>query len=128
MDDYDVFSAIKVWTYHNDKVLSGLCSNLVDRNLLKIEMGTNRFQKSKIDELRKTLCKRKKISEKEATYFVFSGTIENRIYNASKVNINILYNNGRITDISKASDQLNVKVLSKTIRKQFLCFPKGLNE
>ena len=128
LDDYDVFSAIKVWTYHNDKVLSGLCSNLVDRNLLKIEMGTNRFQKSKIDELRKTLCKRKKISEKEATYFVFSGTIENRIYNASKVNINILYNNGRITDISKASDQLNVKVLSKTIRKQFLCFPKGLNE
>jgi uncharacterized protein len=127
LDDYDVFSAIKVWSYHDDKVLSELCKNLVDRNLLKVEMGANRFKKERIKQLITDLCRKKKISQKEASYFVFSGTIENRIYNASKVNINILFNDGKLIDISKASDQLNVKVLSKTIRKQFLCFPKLLN-
>jgi uncharacterized protein len=50
----------------------------------------------------------------------------NRIYNANKVNIKILFNDGTVKDISKASDQLNVEVLSKTIRKQFLCYPKNL--
>lgn len=56
---------------------------------------------------------------------MFSGKVENQIYNANKVNINILFKDGKVVDISKASDQLNVKVLSKTIRKQFLCYPKS---
>lgn len=125
LDDYDVFSAIKVWAYHQDKILSTLCKNLVERNLFKVELQKENFDKLKILNLRTKISKKLKITDKEAQYFVFSGKVENQIYNANKVNINILFKDGKVVDISKASDQLNVKVLSKTIRKQFLCYPKS---
>ncbi|MBC7864527.1 MAG: HD domain-containing protein [Bacteroidia bacterium] len=124
LDDYDVFSAIKVWAWHDDKILSTLCKNMVDRNLYKIELQKEKFDKKRIKELQQKVCKKLKLTEKESEYFVFTGEVENRIYNASKVNINILFNNGKVTDIASASDQLNVDVLSKTITKRFLCYPK----
>jgi uncharacterized protein len=126
LDDYDVFAAIKVWMFHHDKVLATLCTNLVDRNLYKVELQNGKIDKKRIKELRKKVRAKIKLTEKEAEYFVFSGEVENRIYNANKVNINILFNDGSVKDISKASDQLNVDVLSKTIRKQFLCYPKNI--
>jgi len=35
-----------------------------------------------------------------------------------------LYKNGKIQDIIEASDQLNLKALSKTVTKYFICYPK----
>jgi uncharacterized protein len=124
LDDYDVFSAIKVWAYHDDKILRTLSQNMVHRNLYKIELQKEKFEKQRINELRKKVAKRLKLTEAESKYFVFTGEVENRIYNASKVNINILFSNGKVKDIAEASDQLNVDVLSKTITKRFLCYPK----
>ncbi len=126
LDDYDVFSAIKVWATHPDKVLGTLSRNLVDRRLYKIELQNGSIQNSKINKLRAEFAKKLKLNDHEVKYFVFSGEVENRIYNANKVNIKILFNDGTVKDISKASDQLNVDVLSKTIRKQFLCYPKNI--
>ena len=40
--------------------------------------------------------------------------------------IQILYKNGEIVDIAEASDMLNTSVLSKTVRKYFLCYPKEI--
>jgi uncharacterized protein len=126
LDDYDVFAAIKVWAFHPDKVLSQLSKNLVNRRLYKIELENGKIKNSRINKLRAEVSKKMKLSEEETKYFVFAGEVENRIYNANKVNIKILFNDGTVKDISKASDQLNVEVLSKTIRKQFLCYPKNL--
>src|SRR5215212_3372249 len=36
LDDYDILSTIKCWMNHEDKVLSNLCSMLVQRRLLKV--------------------------------------------------------------------------------------------
>ena len=35
-----------------------------------------------------------------------------------------LYKDGRIMDIAKAADQLNISVLGQTVTKHFLCYPK----
>jgi hypothetical protein len=34
---------------------------------------------------------------------------------------------GSVTDIAQAGDQLNIEVLSKTVKKYFICYPKNLS-
>jgi uncharacterized protein len=53
---------------------------------------------------------------------VFSNAVSNEIYNSNKIGINILYKNGKVIDLANASDQLNVEVLNKTVKKHFLCY------
>ena len=50
-------------------------------------------------------------SKKEAEYFVFSGNISNQAYQLKQQSINILHRTGKIEDITKASDQLNLNLL-----------------
>jgi hypothetical protein len=57
---------------------------------------------------------------------VVSGEIENSAYRTDNLKINILMNNGKVIDIAEAGDQLNVEVLSKTVKKYFICYPKDL--
>ncbi|PKP39160.1 MAG: hypothetical protein CVT98_02955, partial [Bacteroidetes bacterium HGW-Bacteroidetes-15] len=57
-------------------------------------------------------------------FFVLTNSVSNNAYKVSEESIKILYNNGTLVDISEASDMLNTKVLSKEIKKHFLCYPK----
>ena len=43
LDDFDVFASIKVWTDHEDKILSHLCRHLVFRQLFKLEIRNEPF-------------------------------------------------------------------------------------
>jgi hypothetical protein len=65
------------------------------------------------------------ISTYEADYFVFKGEITNQAYQIKKQNINILLKSGKIKDIVKVSDQLNLKALSKPVTKYYMCYPKN---
>jgi hypothetical protein len=65
-----------------------------------------------------------KITKEEAEYFVFSGEITNIAYQQKKQHINILLKSGKTKDIVKASDQLNLKALSKPVTKYYMCYPK----
>jgi hypothetical protein len=62
----------------------------------------------------------------EASYFVFKGHVENLAYNPKQGGLKIIYKNGKIKDIIKASDHLSSKVLSKTVTKHYICFPKDV--
>ena len=42
--------------------------------------------------------------------------------------ITIMDKSGNTRDIAEASDMLNISVLSKTVRKYFLCYPKLMKE
>ena len=68
------------------------------------------------------------ISEKEAEYFVFKGKIKNQAYNKSGEPIHILKKDGTTEEVAEASDQLNLKALSKPVTKYYICFPKVLLE
>ncbi len=126
LDDYDIFGAIKVWAKHEDVILSTLCENLIERKLYKIEIQNEAFEKKYIAGIKKIVQQKLGLNEEEIKYFVFDNSVSNEIYNVSKIGINILFRNGKIKDISAASDQLNVEVLNKTVKKYFLCYPKGL--
>ncbi len=124
LDDYDIVMAMKEWQQSNDFVLSNLCKMIINRELLKVKI---KKKKPSTEKLQKHLSQTKSqygLSEKEAAYFVFSGEIANLAYKREKDNINILHKNGKISDVAKVSDQLNLKALSKTVVKYYICYPK----
>ncbi len=122
LDDYDIYSAIKVWTQHDDFILSYLSTCLTTRRLYKIELRNEPFSKKEMDKARIKVMEKHKVKAEDLHYFVFSNTVSNEIYNSNKIGINILYKNGKLSDIANASDQLNVEVLNKTVEKYFLCY------
>jgi HD superfamily phosphohydrolase len=58
LDDYDIMSAVKAWTDHEDFILSYLCASLVNRKLPKIEMRNERFDEIYIEKIRNQVKKR----------------------------------------------------------------------
>jgi HD superfamily phosphohydrolase len=126
LDDYDIMSSVKVWAHHKDFVLSALCKNLIDRNLYKIELQNKNFTPAYQNQMLEKVMKKYKLTKKEASYFVFSESVNNSAYNSSHFQIHILQKNGELIDVAKASDQLNIKMLSKKVTKYFMCYPKEI--
>jgi hypothetical protein len=56
-------------------------------------------------------------------YFVFQKEMENNAYDPRKDKIKILFNDGSLKDITKASDNLNISALSKAVKKYYLFAP-----
>lgn len=127
LDDYDVLSAIKKWTTHQDFVLQKLCGMLINRNLLKIKLKNKPIASSKLEEKLQLVMQNYKLSKEEASYFVFTGTTSNTAYHAKEEQIKILYKNGKTKDVAKASDQFNLKALSQPVIKYYISYPKFYN-
>jgi len=125
LDDSDIVSAMKQWIDNEDFVLRNLCDMLLNRDLLKIKVKSKTFPWKKIDEKLKQVSEKHQISEEDASYFVFTGKLENQAYSMQKDTINLLRRNGKIVDVAKASDQLNLEALSKSVVKYYMCYPKN---
>src|SRR5690606_4213744 len=80
LDEYDIVSTMKTWQYHSDFVLSNLCEMVINRNLLKIKIKKNPIKKDTFKKHIESLIDKYNISEQEAGYFVFSGSISNQAY------------------------------------------------
>jgi HD superfamily phosphohydrolase len=126
LDDYDVLAAIKVWSECSDMILAKLCSNLLNRKLFSVEIQNGPINVNYKNSLVKKVCTLYGIKKKDAGYFVFTDTVNNSAYNATHFNINILMKDGKTIDVAQASDLLNLKSLSKTVTKYFICYPKQL--
>ena len=124
LDDYDIISAMKQWQHHEDFVLSNLCEMIINRNLLKIKLKNKKVKERSLKKHIENIISKYNISADEAKYFVFTGSISNQAYQLSAKRINILHKSGKIQDIVKASDQLNLKALSKPVTKYYICYPK----
>ncbi len=124
LDDADIVSAIKLWRHHEDFVLSHLCRMLLDRKLLTIKLRNKPVSEERYHMRFKKVRDKYGLTEQETSYFVFLGVIENKAYNQENQNIHILRGNGRLTDVAKASDQLNLEALATTVTKYYICYPK----
>ena len=123
LDDTDIFAAMKEWQFHPDAVLSRLSRMLLNRDLLKIKLRTNDFEEQKIKRLQ-GLAKANGNTDDEVKYLVFKGVMTNRAYNPEREVIKILTKNGRLVDISKTTEELNLEALSQTTIKYYICYPK----
>jgi HD superfamily phosphohydrolase len=124
LDDYDIISALKIWQNHEDYVLSELSRMLINRDLLKIKIVSEKVSSKEVETLVNEFATKKNISASDAKYFVFNGKIKNQAYNKSAQPIDILNKNGSVQEIIEISEQLNVNVLTKPVTKFFMVMPK----
>ena len=128
LDDNDILTSAKVWCNHQDRVLSVLSSGLVNRVLFSVQLNDIPFEDELIERIQKKVSGHLSISNEEAQYLVVSDSVSNYAYSNMDDRISILDKKGNTRDIADASDMLNISVLSKTVRKYFLCYPKFIKE
>ncbi len=126
LDDYDLWAGIKVWANHPDKLLSFLSKSLLERKLFKIELSDKAPDKNIIIQLSDKICNKFGLNDEKIDYLLLKGTLTNAAYISKEEKINILTKKGRVIDISSASDLPSIKVISKIVKKHYLCWPKNV--
>ena len=125
LDDSDIWSAMKAWKHHDDKILATLASDMLDRSIFKVEVEEEPFEEERIAEIAAQIADEMNISKEDARRYMMSvTTISKDMYNVDDDSITILYKDGTLKDISEASELLNVQLLSKKIRKNYLCYQR----
>ena len=124
LDDTDILAALKMWSRHDDVVLSYLSNSILQRRLFKVQMQSRKTTASRLMHLRKETARQMNLTAAEARYLVFTGSTSNNAYHSGKSKIHIRMKNGKKTDIALASDNLNIQALSKPVTKYYLCYPK----
>jgi HD superfamily phosphohydrolase len=124
LDDNDIMASAKAWSDHPDRVLSTLCKKLKNRDLSRIEIRREPFPFEYINAIRQNVRQIYRLQDEEIDYLVHADTISNYTYRSEDEQIQILYNDGGLVDVTTASDMLDIAVLSKTVRKYFLYYPK----
>ena len=127
LDDHDIYCCIKDWKNNSDFVLSSLCKRILNRDPLKILIQNSPFSEKTLKKIKNNTKKHFKVSDKELEYLIFTDIVSNNTYQYSEAQINILMKNGKIKDITEASDQFDIKALNKTVNKYFLCYPNLTN-
>lgn len=124
LDDTDILAALKMWSRHDDFVLSYLSNSILQRRLFKVQMQSRKTTANRLMQLRKETARQMNLTPAEARYLVFTGSTSNNAYHSGKSKIHIRMKNGKKTDIALASDNLNIQALSRPVTKYYLCYPK----
>ena len=124
LDDSDIWSALKVWKHSDDKILSTLATDMTDRHLFKVEVTEESPSDDYLQEKMRLIAESMSIPEEDAHYLLTLTEIGKDMYNPEDDSIGILYKDGTVKDISEASEILNVQLLSKKIRKYYLCYQR----
>ncbi|MBP1612671.1 MAG: hypothetical protein H6Q13_119 [Bacteroidetes bacterium] len=122
LDDNDIWTSLKVWSTHTDRVLSTLSLGMINRNIFKVEISTEPMSLEREKELTYHISQQLNISLHEARYFVSTPSIEKNMYDPADDSIDIIYHDGTIKNIAEASDMLNFALLSKKVKKYYICY------
>lgn len=128
LDDFDIISALKSWINNDDFILSNLSKMIINRDLLKIKLNSEKFSKADLETLKLDFSKNNQISIQDSNYFIFKGKIKNQAYSIQAEPIRILKKDNTVEDVVEASDQLNLKSISKEVTKYYICYPKQLTK
>ncbi len=124
LDDNDIWCSIKVWASNEDKILSLLAQDLLNRNIFHVEVREEPISDEEIRKINQSLAREFGISEEDAQFLMSVNTIQKDMYDIEDENISILTKNGEIKDFAEASEILNIASLSKKNRKYYLCYQR----
>ncbi|GAC1380018.1 MAG: HD domain-containing protein [Ginsengibacter sp.] len=123
LDDYDIINALKLWVHHPDKVLSCLSRGLINRKLFKIKYFSKPVSPDLLNHKQIKFKDHYLVTDQELDYLVFTGSVENRMYNSKDEHINILFKDGSVKEISMVDNALINQTLFGTVKKFYLCYP-----
>lgn len=121
LDDHDVMHAIKSWQKHPDKILSLLCTGILNRKLYKVRIQSEPFEESYVEGKKAVIIQQFGISETDSSYLCFTGEATNTLYQTIDERINILFKDGTVTDISRIENALIDQNLSAPVKKFYIC-------
>ena len=124
LDDNDIWSAMKVWMDSDDKILSMLATDLINRNIFRVEVFDEPVHEERIEALKAEIIEKTGIEASDIHYLMNMNEIQKDMYDIHDDHIDILYMDGTIKDIANSSDILNISLLSKKIRKYYLCYQR----
>ena len=122
LDDYDVLAAIKLWSTHNDIILSTLCRGIINRQLLKVKYFGVPVDKNLLEEKTKEACAKLNINEADAHWLVFTGEAVSSTYNFEDEHIHILFKDNTVKDISEVDNALINQNLKGKVKKYYICY------
>ncbi len=122
IDDHDVMHALKRWKQHPDKILSLLCGRFLDRKLYKARIQSDPFEESYIRQKEALSMEGFGITPADIHYLCFTGEATNTLYQSKDEQINILFKDGTVTEISQIDNALIHQNLSAPVKKFYICF------
>ena len=124
LDDSDIWGSMKFWREHEDTVLSGLSTKLLERKIFKIILASEKPLDEWVETLKSKVQSKYQLTSEELEFYTGSGQISNSAYISSGQKIKILTKKGLTLDIVKATDLPNIKAMSKIVTKHFFCWPE----
>ena len=124
LDDSDIWCALKAWKHADDKILATLATDMTDRHLFRVEVSEERPTDEYVAGIAQDIARHMDIPLEDAHYMMSLTEIGKDMYNPEDDSIGILYKDGLVKDIAEASEILNVQLLSKKIRKYYLCYQR----
>ena len=122
LDDSDIWSALKVWRHDDDKILATLATDMLDRHIFKPTVSEEPFAEETLSAAARDIAGAMGIGVADARrYMMSTGTMQKDMYSVDDDSIDILYKDGSIRNILDASEILNVQLLSRQVRKYYLC-------
>ena len=141
LDDNDIWASVKTWMGHPDRVLSLLATDLAERKIFRVEVSREPFADADVQALQQQLADAFGVSFDDAAYLMSVNTIQKDMYDPSEEQIDILQTSHQpfqlgqeqaeteleekhLVDIAEASELFNISLLSKKIRKYYLCYQR----
>ena len=125
LDDSDLWSAMKAWKHSDDMILATLATDMLDRRIFKVEVSEEPVSEERINTLAASIAEKMNISTADARDYMTSfNIIQKDMYNVDDDSIGVLSKDGTVRDVAEASELLNVQLLSKKIRKYYLCYQR----
>jgi len=124
LDDSDIWSAMKAWRHSDDRILSTLAADMLDRRIFRVEVHDQPIATTRIEELQQEISKKMDIPIEDTQYMMSVVTLSKDMYSTLEDSIDILYKDGTIRDIVDASELFNVELLSRKVSKYYLCYQR----
>ena len=72
LDDSDIWSAMKAWKHHKDKILSTLATDMLNRHIFKVEVSEEPVEESKIEAISSSIAAQMDITLEEAKRYYYA--------------------------------------------------------
>lgn len=125
LDDIDLFSSLKMWRIHPDRVLAYLANGILDRQLLALHLDKDpQVIQQKYIQAKSALQNAWGWTEEEMEYVLFQGTEQNRVYKSGTTgaDIHFLMKDGTIKALHQVLDHLDTPIITK----HYVAYPKSI--